>query len=88
MSRRLLRAALMGLSGGLLFGGLALLAVGLYTRLISADCTDLSQVQCGAAQEASVEMGRFQALMGAGLLALGIAGIILLRRPAASTPEA
>ncbi len=73
----------MGLCGGLLFGGFALVALGLYTRLVTPDCTDLSQVQCGASREASVEIGRVQALMGSGLLALGIAGVILLRRPLA-----
>jgi len=85
-SRGLLRAALMGLSGGMLLGGIALLIVGLYTRVAPMDCTDLSEVQCGFAREASVEMGRFQSLMGAGLLALGIAGVVLLVRPKAGTP--
>ena len=46
-SKRLVRAGLMGLSGGLLLGGLALLALGLYTRMVPVDCLDLSDVQCG-----------------------------------------
>ncbi|ATB31476.1 hypothetical protein [Melittangium boletus] len=87
-ARGLLRAALLGLSGGMLLGGLALLIIGLYTRVAPVDCTDLSNVQCGFARDAAVEMGRFQSLMGAGLLALGIAGGVLLARPKKSTPAA
>lgn len=87
-SKRLVRAGLMGLSGGLLLGGLALLALGLYTRMVPVDCLDLSDVQCGFTRDASVSMGRFQTLMGAGLLALGIAGILLLRPPKAPPPTA
>ncbi|WNG39547.1 hypothetical protein F0U60_42025 [Archangium minus] len=79
------RAALLGLSGGLLLGGLFLLGVGLKTRFSSADCTGLSEIECSFAQEAALEMSRMQTISGAALLSLAIAVVVLLRskvRPA------
>jgi hypothetical protein len=75
----LTRAALLGLCGGILLGGLFLLGVGLKTRLSPADCTGLSEMECGFQRDADQEMGRLQLIMGSGLLALGAAVVVLLR---------
>lgn len=83
----LTRAALLGLCGGILLGGLFLLGVGLKTRLSPADCTDLSELECSFKRDAEREMSRMQIIMGSGLLALGAAVVVLLRpkaRPASS----
>ena len=42
-ARALLRAALLGLSGGLLIGGVALLGLGLLSRLAPRPCEDFSE---------------------------------------------
>ena len=79
------RAALLGLSGGLLLGGLFLLGVGLKTRFSPANCTDLSEIECGFAREAALEMSRMQTISGAALLSLAAAMVVLVRskvRPA------
>ncbi len=78
----LTRAALVGLCGGILLGGLFLLGVGLKTRLSPADCTGLSEVECGFKRDADLELGRMQLTMGCGLLALGAAVVVLLRSKA------
>jgi hypothetical protein len=75
----LTRAALLGLCGGILLGGLFLLGVGLKTRLSPADCTGLSETECSFLRDADQEMGRLQVIMGSGLLALGAAVVVLLR---------
>ncbi|WP_375771332.1 hypothetical protein NR798_10655 [Archangium gephyra] len=83
----LTRAALLGLCGGILLGGLFLLGVGLKTRLSPADCTDLSETECSFKREADLEMSRMQVIVGSGLLALGAAVVVLIRskaRPASS----
>jgi hypothetical protein len=83
----LTRAALLGLCGGILLGGLFLLGVGIKTSLSPADCTDLSEVECSFRRDADQEMGRMQVIVGCGLLALGAAVVVLLRskaRPASS----
>ncbi|AKJ01158.1 hypothetical protein ATI61_114132 [Archangium gephyra] len=83
----LTRAALLGLCGGILLGGLFLLGVGLKTHLSPADCTGMSEMECGFRRDADQEMGRLQLIMGSGLLALGAAVVVLLRsraRPASS----
>lgn len=79
------RAALLGLCGGMVLGGLFLLVRGLWTRLSPTDCMGLSEVECGFMRDTSVEVGRMQTVVGAALLALGIAVVVLLRsraRPA------
>lgn len=85
-----LRAALLGLSGGLLLGGLFLLVLGLKVRISPPDCASLSVLDCGIEREIATDMGRLQSVSGAALLALGVAIIMLLRsRPppsAASGP--
>lgn len=81
------RAALLGLCGGLLLGGLLLLGMGLKTRMTPTDCTDLSELDCGSNREADQDLGRMQLLSGAALLALGAAVVVLVRskeRPASS----
>ena len=81
------RAALLGLCGGMLLGGLFLLVQGLRTRLAPLDCVDLSEVECGFLQQTAVEVGRMQTVSGAALLALGIAVVVLVlsrTRPAST----
>jgi hypothetical protein len=83
----LTRAALLGLCGGILLGGLFMLGVGLKTHLSPADCTGLSEMECGFTREAVLEISRMQVIVGCGLLALGAAVVVLLRskaRPASS----
>jgi hypothetical protein len=78
------RAALLGLSGGLLLGGLFLLVQGLRMRLSPPNCGGLSEVECGFMRDTTVEVGRMQTVAGAALLALGIAVVVLLRSRARS----
>lgn len=83
----LTRAALLGLCGGILLGGLFLLGVGLKTRLSPTDCTGLSEMECGFTRQAALELGRVQVILGSSLLALGAAVVVLVRskaRPASS----
>ncbi|WP_342379211.1 hypothetical protein NVS55_07235 [Myxococcus stipitatus] len=74
------RAALLGLSGGLLLGGLGLLAVGVKGVFVAPDCTALSGPECELIQQAGQEMGRVQTRFGGALVALGAALFVLLRR--------
>jgi hypothetical protein len=80
-ARKLLRAALLGLSGGLLLGGLFLAGTGFLTRMKPVDCMDMSEEECTFLQESAREMGRVQGLSGASLLALGLATAVLVLRP-------
>lgn len=73
------RAALLGLCGGMLLGGLLLLGMGLKTRMTPPDCTDLSELDCGTTREADQDLGRMQLLSGAALLSLGAAVVVLVR---------
>ncbi len=73
------RAAILGLCGGMLLGGLFLLVQGVRTRLTPADCQDLSEVECGFMQETTLEVGRMQTVAGAALLALGASVVVLVR---------
>ena len=73
------RAALLGLCGGMLLGGLLLLGMGLTTRMTPADCTDLCEMDCGTTREADQDLSRMQALSGAALLSLGAAVVVLVR---------
>ena len=74
-----LRAALLGLSGGFILGGLFLLVLGLKARFSPPDCSSLSVLDCGIERDIATDMGRLQSVSGAALLALGIAIIMLLR---------
>ena len=83
----MLRASLMGLSGGLLLGGLFMMGLSLKLRIFPPDCSALSELECGIEREAATEVGRLQGVSGAALLALGIAIIVLLRsRPRPAPP--
>ncbi|HEX8440087.1 hypothetical protein [Archangium sp.] len=73
------RAAILGLCGGMLLGGLFLLVQGLRTRLSPVDCQDLSELECGFLQETALEVGRMQTVAGAALLALGASVVVLVR---------
>lgn len=81
------RAAALGLCGGLLVGGLGLLAAGLRALFITVDCTGMSGPECDLLQQATREVGRTQALSGGALTALGASLFVLLRpRPPAPPP--
>ncbi|OJH37637.1 hypothetical protein [Cystobacter ferrugineus] len=87
-ARGLLRAALLGLSGGLLLGGLFLAGNGIVTRMKPADCTELPEEECALMRESAQEMGRVQGMSGAALLALGLAtAVLVLRSKSPSSAE-
>ncbi|HZH76841.1 MAG TPA: hypothetical protein VEY88_12470 [Archangium sp.] len=81
------RAALLGLCGGMLLGGLLLLGQGLRTRLAPMDCQELSEVECGFIRQTAEEVGRMQTVAGAALLALGAAVVVLVRSRARPAPD-
>ncbi|WP_338869774.1 hypothetical protein [Myxococcus stipitatus] len=81
------RAALLGLSGGLLLGGLGLLALGVRGVFGTPDCTGLSGPECELIRQATQEMGRVQTRFGGALVALGAALFVLLRRWRPSPPS-
>jgi hypothetical protein len=73
------RAALLGLCGGLLLGGLYLLGSSLHARLAPIDCAHLSPQACRLERAAEADMARWQLASGAALLALGAALALRLR---------
>ncbi|WP_163996143.1 hypothetical protein [Pyxidicoccus caerfyrddinensis] len=78
------RSAALGLCGGLLLGGLGLLAAGLRSLFTAVDCASLSGPECELLQHATREIGRMQTLSGGALTALGASLFVLLRpRPPA-----
>lgn len=81
------RSAMLGLCGGLLLGGLGLLAVGLRALLGTVDCAGLSGPECELLQSATREVGRVQALGGGALTALGASLFVLLRPRTPEPPE-
>lgn len=81
------RSAMLGLCGGLLLGGLALVAAGLRALLGTVDCTRLSGAECELLQGATREVGRVQALGGGALTALGASLFVLLRPRPPEPPE-
>lgn len=78
------RAAILGLCGGMLLGGIFLLVQGLRTRLMPTDCVGLSEVECSFMRDTATEVGRMQTVAGAALLALGAAVVVLMRSRARS----
>ena len=76
---RLLRAAGVGLCGGMLLGGALLLYLGLKSWFSPPDCTGLLSVECDFLAASAREMGRRQILFGGALLALALASLVLLR---------
>lgn len=83
---RPLRAAGLGLCGGLLIGGVLLLFLGLRRLLAPPDCARLPKLECELLTETALEVGRVQLLCGGALVALALAVLVLLR--SASRPEA
>ncbi|MBZ4414878.1 hypothetical protein [Myxococcus sp. RHSTA-1-4] len=81
------RSAALGLCGGLLLGGLGLLAAGLRSLFGAVDCAGLSGPECELLQTATREVGRMQTLSGGALTALGAALFVLLRPKAPAPPE-
>ncbi len=82
------RSAATGLLGGLLLGGLALLAVGLGNRFSAVDCEGLTGPECQLLTEARREVGRSQTLGGGALTALAASLFVLFRpRPPPESPE-
>ena len=81
------RAAALGLCGGLLLGGIALLAVGLRGTFLAPDCTGLTGPECELLRKTMREVGRFQTLSGSALLALASALFVLLRPRPPAPPE-
>jgi hypothetical protein len=63
----------------MLLGGLLLIVQGLRTRLAPADCVGMSEVECGFLRESAIQLGRTQTVVGAALLALGAAVVVLVR---------
>ncbi|WP_426749421.1 hypothetical protein [Myxococcus sp. Y35] len=73
------RSAATGLFGGLLLGGLGLLAVGLGNRFMAVDCEGLTGPECKLLEDATREVGRAQALGGGALTALAASLFVLFR---------
>lgn len=82
--RSLARAAAAGGAGGLLLGGFGLLGMAARTLLVDVDCTGLSAEQCVLEASVAQELVLRQTLFGGALAFLGLALLILLRRPSES----
>lgn len=80
-----LRAAVLGLCGGMLLGGVGMLAAGLRARFLGPDCAGLSGPECELLQQAARDVGRFQTLVGGALIALA-AALVVLARPRSPPP--
>ncbi|WP_233261923.1 hypothetical protein [Vitiosangium sp. GDMCC 1.1324] len=76
------RAALLGLCGGMLLGGLFLLGAGIKTRLSPPDCSELSEMECTFTRDAATDMARVQLVSGAALMSLSAAVVVLMRSKA------
>jgi hypothetical protein len=75
-----LRGILMGLVGGLLVGGLALLAFGADAMLRGPDCTGFTPEECALKRDIAVTFGRQQVRAGGALALMGLA-VFMLARP-------
>jgi hypothetical protein len=73
------RAAFLGLSAGLVIGGLYLLFLGLRGLFSKPDCARLSELECDFALEAATHVGRVQTLCGGALVALALSLFVLVR---------
>lgn len=76
---RPLRAAGLGLCGGLLLGGGLLLVLGLRRLFSPPDCMGLGKPECDLLVQMALEVGRVQLLCGGALVALSLAVFVLLR---------
>ncbi|MDY7231739.1 hypothetical protein [Hyalangium rubrum] len=74
------RAALVGLCGGLLSGGVMLVVLGLRGLFSPPSCEGLGKMECDMVQEAAIHVGRVQTICGGALFALAIA-IFVMARP-------
>ncbi|NVJ13753.1 hypothetical protein [Myxococcus sp. AM010] len=81
------RSAATGLSGGLLLGGLGLLAVGLSNSFTATGCAGLTSAECNLLTDATREVGRTQLLAGGALTALAASLFVLLRPRPPTPPE-
>jgi hypothetical protein len=76
---RLLRAAALGLVGGLFIGGLYLLWVASRVIFSGVACLDQGPEQCSLEQELALHLARRQALTGGALALLAVAIGIWIR---------
>ncbi|HZI09736.1 MAG TPA: hypothetical protein VE153_05035 [Myxococcus sp.] len=73
------RAAVLGLCGGMLLGGVYMLVAGLRARFSGLDCAGLSAPECELLRETARDVSRFQTLAGGALIALAAALVVLVR---------
>ena len=73
------RAALVGLCGGMLIGGLGLLVFGLRGLSGKANCVGLGEQECQLIVDAYTHVGRVQTLCGGALVCLSGALFVLAR---------
>ncbi|QQR45808.1 MULTISPECIES: hypothetical protein [Myxococcus] len=81
------RSAATGLLGGLLLGGLGLLAVGLSNSFAAPSCDGLTGPECQLLTDATREVGRTQLLAGGALTALAASLFVLFRPRPPAPPE-
>jgi hypothetical protein len=79
-------AALVGLGGGALAGGLLLMLYGYRALKGQISCGDLSDMECNFMRQSAAEVGQAQ-FMGGALLVLLSIGIILLLRSRLRAPS-
>lgn len=73
---RLIRAITLGLTAGLIIGGLLLLWTGLRVRTDGIDCGGLPPAECDLELQVAVQFSRTQIGLGIGLSLLGIGGLL------------
>lgn len=73
------RAAVVGLCGGLLFGGVGLLVIGIRSLLSKPGCEGISKQECELLIEAFAHVGRVQTICGGALIALSLSFFVLVR---------
>jgi hypothetical protein len=73
------RAAVAGLCGGLLFGGVGLLILGIRGLFGEPNCIGLGKQECELIAEAFTHVGRVQTLCGGALIALSLSFFVLAR---------
>lgn len=79
-------AALVGLGGGALAGGLLLMIYGYRALKGQTACGDLPDMECNFLRQSAAEVGQVQ-LMGGALLVLLSFGVALLLRSRLRTPQ-